>query len=497
MNEVDVDPIRVLHVDDDPEIVDLAATFLKREDDRLDVTLAETAGEALDAVRDGTVHCIISDYQLPDLDCDEFVAAAREEAPGIPFLLFTGRDRAQLDDELLETAITAYLQKGSGTEQYGELADEILTAVAEYEQVRTDGGRHDPSRYRTDGGLEADSRAVAQLLECVDEDDRERVLVDALDAIDDAFFILDDDGAIVYWNEYIPAVTGYDDGEIAEMEPAEFFVPDHRERIDDAVEETVATGSAQVEATVRPQRGEEFPAEFRGSRLTDDEGAVIGVAGIARDISDRVASERELQRQNERLEELIGAVSHDLRNPLNVITGRLQLARELGDEEHFDALERATHRMEALIEDLVELARKGQTVSDGESVALDELADTAWSGLDTADVTLSIETERTVVADPPRLRQVLENLFRNSVEHAGDDAAVTIGDMTGGFYVADDGPGIPEDDRERLLEYGETTTQDATGLGLAIVRRIVEAHGWTLSITESAHGGARFEIAGL
>src|SRR6056297_1135718 len=98
MSDVDVDPIRVLHVDDDPEIVDLAATFLKREDDRLDVELAETAGEALDVVREGTIHCIISDYQLPDMACDEFVAAAREEAPGIPFVLFTGRDRAQLDD---------------------------------------------------------------------------------------------------------------------------------------------------------------------------------------------------------------------------------------------------------------------------------------------------------------------------------------------------------------------------------------------------------------
>src|SRR6056297_670470 len=108
MSDVDVDPIRVLHVDDDPEIVDLAATFLKREDDRLDVTLAETASEGLDAVRDGTIHCIISDYQLPDMDCDEFVAAAREAAPGIPFLLFTGRDRAQIDETVLDSAVTGY-----------------------------------------------------------------------------------------------------------------------------------------------------------------------------------------------------------------------------------------------------------------------------------------------------------------------------------------------------------------------------------------------------
>ncbi|WP_136716078.1 ATP-binding response regulator [Halorientalis salina] len=497
MSDVDVDPIRVLHVDDDPEIVDLAATFLKREDDRLDVELAETAGEALEAVREGTVHCVISDYQLPDMGCDEFVAAVHEEAPGIPFLLFTGRDRAQIDETVLDSAVTAYLQKGSGTEQYGELADEILTAVAEYDPVRTDGGRSDPSASVADDGFEDESAAVERVLQGLGVEDGGTVLVEALDAIRDGFFILDRDGELVYWNRYIPTVTGYDADEISEMEPADFFVPDHRDRIDDAIAETVETGSAVVEARVHQRGGTEIPTEFRGSRLTDETGAVVGIAGIARDVSDRVAHERELERQNERLEELVGAVSHDLRNPLNVITGRLQLARETGDEDHFEALDRATQRMEGLIEDLVELARQGHTVSDGEPVALDDLAVTTWSGLETAEATLTIETDRSVVADEHRLRQILANLFQNSVKHAGEDVSVTLGAMDDGFYVADDGTGIPEDERDRLLEYGETMSQGGTGFGLAIVRRTVEAHGWTVSLTDSERGGLRVEITGV
>ena len=63
----------------------------------------------------------------------------------------------------------------------------------------------------------------------------------------------------------------------------------------------------------------------------------------------------------------------------------------------------------------------------------------------------------------------------------------------GGFAVADDGPGIPADDRDRVFESGYTTG-DGTGLGLAIVKTIAEAHGWTVSVTESDAGGARFVV---
>lgn len=89
-----------------------------------------------------------------------------------------------------------------------------------------------------------------------------------------------------------------------------------------------------------------------------------------------------------------------------------------------------------------------------------------------------------------------ENLFRNAVEHGGTDVTVQIGELPNknGLYIEDDGKGIPPDDRDRIFESGYSTADDGTGLGLAIVRRIVEAHGWTLAVTESAEGGTRFEI---
>jgi signal transduction histidine kinase len=71
--------------------------------------------------------------------------------------------------------------------------------------------------------------------------------------------------------------------------------------------------------------------------------------------------------------------------------------------------------------------------------------------------------------------------------------AVAVGDTDGGFYVADDGPGIPEEERDAVFEVGYST-ENGTGIGLNIVRQVVDAHGWTVRATESAAGGTRFEI---
>ena len=97
------------------------------------------------------------------------------------------------------------------------------------------------------------------------------------------------------------------------------------------------------------------------------------------------------------------------------------------------------------------------------------------------------------------MAQALENLFRNAIEHGGESVTVTIGvlDDKRGFYVADDGPGIPEAEREDVFDSGYTTSNDGTGFGLAIVSRICAAHGWDITATESESGGARIEITGV
>ncbi|MFB6200643.1 MAG: histidine kinase N-terminal 7TM domain-containing protein [Halorhabdus sp.] len=215
------------------------------------------------------------------------------------------------------------------------------------------------------------------------------------------------------------------------------------------------------------------------------------------DVTHRERYRRKLERQNERLDRFAHVVSHDLRNPLNVAQGHLEMAREDGDDEHLAAVADAHDRMAALIDDLLSLARQGQPIDETEPVDLDAVARRAWGLAETESADLDVESGGTVEADPARLQQLFENLFRNAVEHGGD--AVRVGTLSDppGFYVADDGPGIPPDEREAVFETGYTTDEDGTGFGLGIVAEIVDAHDWTVAVTDSTDGGARFEVTGV
>jgi len=228
----------------------------------------------------------------------------------------------------------------------------------------------------------------------------------------------------------------------------------------------------------------------------------------ARELADRnevlARRERELERQNERLDEFTSIVSHDLRNPLNVAQGRLELARKRADgsggDEHLAAVADAHERMAGLVDGLLSLARQGETVGDDlEAVDVGALARDCWEAVAEPGATLDTPEAGdalVVRADEQRLRQVLSNLFRNSVEHAGGDGVtVTVGALGdgAGFYVADDGPGVPDGDREGVFDRGYSSSSDGTGFGLAIVARIADAHGWRVSLADG-EGGARFEF---
>ncbi|WP_435116093.1 sensor histidine kinase [Halolamina sp. C58] len=207
--------------------------------------------------------------------------------------------------------------------------------------------------------------------------------------------------------------------------------------------------------------------------------------------------ERALERQNDRLESFASIVSHDLRNPLNVAQGRVELAREAHDSEHLTIAQRAHERMATLIDDILTLTREGRSVESVESVDLAEVARGAWEVVETDGATLEVEDTGTVRADSSRLRQLFENLFRNSIEHNDGGITVRVGRSADGFYVADDGRGIPEGERDRVFEAGFTTGEHGTGLGLNIVEEIVTAHGWTIRARAPDDGGVRFDIRGV
>lgn len=207
----------------------------------------------------------------------------------------------------------------------------------------------------------------------------------------------------------------------------------------------------------------------------------------------------DLKRRNARLERFAGIVTHDLRNPLNIAQGFLDSARESGDGEDFERVERALVRMETIIDDVLELSRMGQTIGERDPVGLAEVANDAWAAVATDESTLTLDFGQgaSVEGNESRVIVLFENLFRNAIEHAGPDVAVSVGPLEAGdgLYVEDDGPGIPAEDRDTVFEYGNTTTDGGTGFGLTIVRAIVHAHDWSIRVTDGRAGGARFEIS--
>ncbi|PHQ43295.1 PAS domain-containing sensor histidine kinase [Halorubrum sp. C191] len=225
------------------------------------------------------------------------------------------------------------------------------------------------------------------------------------------------------------------------------------------------------------------------------DGEITRLVGVTRNVTERVERERQLRQQNERLGEFASVISHDLRSPLNVAQGRATLLAEQGESDHLDPLLQALDRMEAIVEDTLTLARQGDTISETESVSLTDLVGKCWATVDTDDATIDIVDEMTFQADPDRLRHVFENLFRNAVEHGGSDVTVRVGRHNElGIYVEDNGPGIPVEKRDEVFEPGHSSAQGGTGFGLTILKRIVEAHGWELSVADGTDGGARFEF---
>jgi PAS domain S-box-containing protein len=367
----------------------------------------------------------------------------------------------------------------------------------------------------------------------------------------DALFVLDDDERIIEANDQACRSLGYGCDCAA-------LLGRHWSEIGTVTEDGDPSSTTDPLATLRenPETvltvtgrharhdGSTFPVRVRIARIDHDaEGEFLA---IARDISEIRAQQRQLRRQNEQLDQFASVISHDLRSPLSVARAGVEVARRTG-EGHGDSLERvgrAHDRMETLIENLLTLARNGQTMdeTDLDAVDLSAVTTRSWDTVSTDGAELRVEDDLRLIADESRLRQLVENLFRNSVEHgstssrtqsgdsvehgstssraqpddsvehgstdsrpetddgskhSSDDLTVRVGLHQDGFYIEDDGPGIADADRDRIFEPGYTTQDGGTGYGLEIVRTVAEAHDWEITVTDATTGGARFEITGV
>jgi PAS domain S-box-containing protein len=614
------EPIRVLHVDDEPNFAEMAGEFLEREDARLDVVTATSAEEGCALLDEHDVDCVVCDFDMPERTGIEFLEDVREEYPDLPFILFTGKGSEEVASEAISAGATDYLQKEGGTDQYTILANRVLnyvdTAKAKSQRkrqldaieaaeegisilnedgefayvneayadlygyepeemigehwqllypeeevphvrneilpaVETNGGwsgrttglRADGATFVEDHTLATtdDGELVCTVRDLTDSKERGKalaalhdaatdlesandesavydILVDAAEGILDfdlvAVDVYQDDALVQRAMSLALDTEGY--WEVTPIDDDTFATRAYKRQetivVDDLREPEITPADPEYRSALTTPIADigTFQAVSREENAFDETDRELTelLVGHAREALTRLETERrlrerteELERQNQRLEEFATIVSHDLRAPLNVAEGRLELARTDCDSDHLDDVGDALDRMDTLIEDTLTLAREGQMVTERESVEVADIVDRCWERVASPNADLSIDDEFAVCADPDRLQQVFENLFRNAVEHGSTDTAagvsVRVGELADGFYVADDGPGVPEDEREDVFERGYTTSDDGTGFGLAIVHEIASAHGWDVAVTDSEDGGARFEITGV
>jgi PAS domain S-box-containing protein len=278
----------------------------------------------------------------------------------------------------------------------------------------------------------------------------------------------------------------------------EYVHPDDKERVMELFSEAVSNPEMNPTTEFRFRHGDGswIWIEAIGNNQLDNP-AIEGFVVNNRDITERKEQAQRVQRERDRLDKLAGTVSHDLRNPLNVATGRLALAQEDCESEHLAIVERSHDRMEELIENVLSLAQAAEGTGGIEVIDVAALVETCWQNVETDAAELVVATDASIRADETQLKQLLENLLRNAIEHGGDNVSITIGDLLGGIYVADDGPGIPENERSDVFEYGYSNSDSGTGFGLSIVRDIADTHGWDITVAESEQGGARFELTGI
>lgn len=610
--------IRVLHVDDEPDLAETAAAFLEREAERLDVVPVTDVDEALETLQDEEFDCLVSDYDMPRLNGIEFLERVREEYPEVPFILFTGKGSEEVASEAISAGVTDYLQKRGTPEQYSILANRIQNAV---ETTRAKASA-DRSRQRFEYLLEAFPDIALYVDEegrCVDViaggetqllyDDPQEVLgsrYDELfpdeqaarfqetletalrtDEVQSIEYELDVQAGTRWFEARIaPLDTGTHDPEMVLWVARDITDRQEREQtletlheiattiqsaetVEAAAEQTVTAAEDILEfelCTLVIREGEWLvpyanatragPDASRPMRIdqglagrtyqsgethvvdevrSDDESdpakddfrsgisVPIGEYGVFQAVStepdafddedvtllellvshtqtaiERIERERTLTRKTERLDDFASFVSHDLRNPLNVATLRLDLASQECDSPHLDDVDDALERMTELIETLLTMARHGDSVGELEEMQVDDVVNRCWKTLETGDAAIECETDAVIVADESQLVTVFENLFRNAVTHGSQDVTIFVGTLedNAGIYVADDGAGLKADP-DQIFQTGFSTKEQGTGYGLTIVKDIVDAHGWEIDVTESATGGARFELRGV
>ena len=368
---------------------------------------AEAGLERLAAADHAGFDCVVSG--MDPADGVEFLRSVRAEYPSVPFVLYPHAGSDPVAGEALATGVTDYVPRTNGPGH-----EPLLRAVRDAVE---NGSTSPPSQAQEDAGSDnASEPSVAHAPEdAVETADAERFepLFEHLPT-PVLYGEIRQGGPIVERvNPAFEETFGYDADEVVGENLDELIVPTDRQDGAAEINQRILDGE-RVHTEVRrltPEGVRDFRLDVVGRTDT-----VEGYA-IYTDVTESKRRQRRLERQNERLETFVSVVSHDLRNPLSVARGNLELASEEHDDPRLADAADAIDRMNVLIDDLLTLAREGEHVTEVEPVDLAAVAEDCWVGVGTEAATLAADTAPEIEADRSRTRQLLSNLLRNAVEH--------------------------------------------------------------------------------
>ncbi|WP_253737386.1 PAS domain-containing sensor histidine kinase [Halohasta salina] len=362
--------------------------------------------------------------------------------------------------------------------------------------------------------------------------ERERTYRRLTERISDAYYAVDTDFEVTYWNDTMAARIGVSADDVHGENLWEYFPEVQGTVVEDRLREAMET---------QEPTGCEYyyePADYWTElQIYPDED---GLAVISKDITDRKEYEARLERSNERLQEFAYILSHDLQEPLRMVSSYVDLL-ETELDEHLDAETReymafavdGAERMRGMIDGLLQYSRvetEGEPFEpvDVEAV-LEGVRQDLQFALDEADAELLADELPTVRGDADQLGQLFQNLVSNAIEHGsmsnrsetgdvhrsdapvsqsesggdsdnaiehgGSTIEITATETAGGhrFAVSDDGPGIPADQQDELFGlFDKGPNSDGTGIGLAICERIVTRHDGEIWVESTEGEGSTF-----
>jgi PAS domain S-box-containing protein len=387
--------------------------------------------------------------------------------------------------------------------------------------------------YPTNSGLTVYLREITERKRA---ETTSRLLASIVESSDDAIISKDLNGIISSWNRGAERVFGYTAGE-AVGQPVTILIPPDRYNEETAILARIRSGrSVDHYETVRKHKnGRLIDVSLTISPIKDEHGTIVGASNISRDVTEQRRAEEERARllELERLareeaeaanrlkDEFLATLSHELRNPLNVVIGYSEILRRSENLRNDGFVARAAEvirrnalAQSQLVSDLLDLSRMqmGKLAVNHQAVSLltiiTDALETVKTETEGKNITLKFNAGQDpliVNGDPVRLGQIAWNLLNNAVKFTGPGGQITISLMGEGrgaqFLVEDTGQGIAPEFLPHVFEIfrqGDASSsrrQGGMGIGLALVKQLVELHGGRVRAESEGVGrGARFIV---